>query len=298
VTAARHCGRARLRGSARGSRLRACSVAATVAGVTLLLATDAMGARAADAPARSGDVAAGAVSPELRFVACPIYRDTDAGIKSGCWLADDPQTGLRYDVSLSPTKPDWNREVLVEGRATAEPSGACGGIVLRPARVSVLPGACTRAMLPAEGLPGRAFVLPARNVRPLSEPRRAPDPPYVDRSFHVPFDFDRSFVVYQLGDFLLDEAVTWTLAVKPARVRVIGHAATTPALVSGRMLMERPAVARERAERIAETLRRMGVPADRISTEWRDGSSPLGFAGADGLTEPSRRRADIVVDVD
>ena len=52
----------------------------------------------------------------VRFVACPVYRDTDAGKKSGCWLADDPATGRRYDVSQSPTKPDWNFEVLVEGR--------------------------------------------------------------------------------------------------------------------------------------------------------------------------------------
>ena len=32
---------------------------------------------------------------ELRtFIACPVYRDTDAGRKSGCWLADDPTRAL------------------------------------------------------------------------------------------------------------------------------------------------------------------------------------------------------------
>src|SRR5690606_361956 len=37
--------------------------------------------------------AAPAEGDELRFVTCPIYRNTDAGRKSGCWLADSPDEG-------------------------------------------------------------------------------------------------------------------------------------------------------------------------------------------------------------
>ena len=59
--------------------------------------------------AASSDVA------HVSFVACPIYRDTNDGRKSGCWLVDEPSTGVRYDVTAAPTKPDWNHAVLVEG---------------------------------------------------------------------------------------------------------------------------------------------------------------------------------------
>ena len=68
----------------------------------------------------------------VRFIACPVYRDTDSGRKSGCWLADDRESGIRYDVSQSPYKPDWNREVLVEGRVSADPPTPCGATVLEP----------------------------------------------------------------------------------------------------------------------------------------------------------------------
>ena len=42
---------------------------------------------------------AGAAAETVRFIACPIYRDTDAGRKSGCWLADERASGTRFDVS-------------------------------------------------------------------------------------------------------------------------------------------------------------------------------------------------------
>ena len=62
----------------------------------------------------------------VRYVACPIYRDTDAGRKSGCWLADDRETGKRWDVTESPYKPDWNFAVLVEGKPSANTAQPCG----------------------------------------------------------------------------------------------------------------------------------------------------------------------------
>ena len=61
-----------------------------------------------------------AQAAELRFITCPVYRDADAGKKSGCWLADNHEDGRRYDVSPSPIKPDWNYAVLV-GAASRRP---------------------------------------------------------------------------------------------------------------------------------------------------------------------------------
>ena len=232
---------------------------------------------------------------EMRFVACPIYRDTDAGKKSGCWLADSPQDGRRYDLSRSPTKPDWNYAVLVEGRPAGDQSDVCGGMVLDPVRVSILPEPCVRAMLPAEGFAGRKFVLPERNVRPLYEPRPAFPEPHGERTFEIPFEFGRSFVVYQLSDYLMDQAVAYAVAVHARRVEVTGWAATTPSVVSGRPLAEAPELAKARAEAAATWMRSLGVPANRLVVRWSPRAQMINMPGADGLTEPSRRRVDIKV---
>jgi outer membrane protein OmpA-like peptidoglycan-associated protein len=237
--------------------------------------------------------AAAAQPAEVRFIACPVYRDTDAGRKSGCWLADDREDGRRYDVTPSPTKPDWNFAVLVEGRPAADQADVCGGVVLDPVRVSILPGPCVRAMLPAEGYPGRRFVLPERNVRPLYEPRRPFPQPYAEQTFHIPFEFGRSFVVYQLSDYLMDQAVAYALAVHARRVEITGWAATDPSQVSGRTIAEPAELAQARAEVAAQWMKSLGVPADHLIVRWRTRAQPIDMPGADGLTEPSRRRVDI-----
>ena len=232
---------------------------------------------------------------ELRFISCPIYRDADAGKKSGCWLTDNGASGVRYDISKAPTKPDWNFAVLVEGNVSATQDNACGGVVLDPVRVSVLPDACTRHMIPAEGFPGRRFVLPRRNVRPLSEARPVPPQPWPDRVFSLVFDLNRSFAVYQLDDYILDQAITWIRAVKPRQIIITGHAATTPAQVSGRTIAENPDIAATRAEFAAESLRRLGVDPAILVVRTQLAAEPAAVEGADGLLEPSRRRVDVDV---
>jgi hypothetical protein len=165
--------------------------------------------------------------------------------------------------------------------------------MLDPVRTSVLSQPCPRHMLPAEGFPGRKYVLPPRNVAPISVERAAPPPPYADRVFHLVYDFDKAFNVYQLDDFLLDEAITWIRAARPARIVVTGWAATQPQVVSGVALAERPEIARVRAEAAAEALRRLGVEPARIEVRWRGDAAVAPAEGADGLADPSRRRVDI-----
>jgi hypothetical protein len=252
-------------------------LAATLAGLGVLLA----------APLEAAE--------QLRFISCPLYRDTDAGRKSGCWLAEDGASGIRYDVSLSPTKPDWNHEVLVEGIVSTRQDGACGGVTLDAVRVSILPDGCTHHMLPAEGYPGRVFVLPVRNIRPMSEARTVPPKPWTNRRFALQFEWDRSFAVYQLDDYLLDEAITYIRAVNPRAIHITGFAATQPAVVSGRTIAERAGVAQERAQMVAESLRRLGVPESKLRVDWQEDAGPAAIDGADGLTEASRRRVDIDV---
>jgi hypothetical protein len=242
-------------------------------------------------------VALGLVSPAeaaepVRFVACPVYRDTDAGLKSGCWLATDPATGTQWDVTMSPYKPDWNFAVLVEGVAADEGAQPCGGSTLEPVRTSRLEMPCTRHMLPAEGLPGRKFALPARNIRPLASPPPLPPGPYDDRTFTLFFELDRSFVVYQYGDYLLDQAAHWIGGAKPTRLVVTGYAGTEPALVSGTTIAERPEVATERAETVALSLSRL-FPELPIETRAVVGAEANGHADADGIPWQSQRRVEI-----
>ena len=235
---------------------------------------------------------AAATGDLVRFVACPVYRDTDSGKKSGCWLATDPATGQRWDISQSPYKPNWDYAVLVEGRVSAASADPCGAPVLDPLRTSILPDPCTRHMIPAEGFRGRKFVLPPRNIQPSSVARPVPPGPYGEKVFTTYFEFDRDFLVYQYDDFLIDKAVAWIKAARPRKLVVTGFAASDPETVSGRTLAERPEVARERAEAIAETLRRL-VPGLTVETKWETGAQPTSDPDADSIPGQSQRRAEI-----
>ena len=229
----------------------------------------------------------------VRFIACPVYRDADSGKKSGCWLADDPQTGARWDVSLSPTKPDWNFAVLVEGRVAAGKPDVCGARVLDAARTSRLyDQPCTRHMLPAEGYRGRRYKLSGRYIDPVSVPRAAPAGPFGPRTFPVYFEFGSDFLIYQYDDFLIDRAETWLKTANPKRVVVTGYAMTTPALVSGQSIAEPAVLARTRAEAVSETLHRL-LPGLVIETRWHENAAATQDADADGLPWQSQRRVEI-----
>lgn len=233
---------------------------------------------------------------DLRFVSCPIYRNTDSGKKSGCWLTDDHEDGQRYDVSLSPAKPDWNFAVLVEGKLSSQSAGACGAAVLDPVRVSVLHDQpCTRKMLPAEGFAGHPFSLPTRNMRPLYEKRTSFPTPYTTRIFAIPFDFNSSFLIYQLADYYIDQAVAYALASDAKSINITGWAVSRPQKISGQILRENPAIARDRADLVRQWMVGLGVPASRLHLEWKQDPSPSDMAGADGLSAPSQRRADIEI---
>jgi outer membrane protein OmpA-like peptidoglycan-associated protein len=204
-------------------------------------------------------VATGAAAQEVRFVACPMYRDTDQGRKSGCWLARDPALGVTYDVSGATSLPDADYGVLVEGRVSGS-AEACGGVVMDPVRVSVLDDmACVRRILPAEGYKGRKFALPKTVLKPLYLPAEPVAGPFSPRTFRLYFAYGSAFMTYQSTDYYMDEAARWLAAAKPRRIVVTGYAATKADIVSGRTLREPKALAEERAERTVRWLTRMGV---------------------------------------
>ncbi|HEY7890401.1 MAG TPA: hypothetical protein VIC29_19435 [Steroidobacteraceae bacterium] len=235
--------------------------------------------------------------PGRTFVACPVYRDTNSGRKSGCWLAVNPVDGVRYDISLGRTKPQIGHQVLVEGRLETldqprQAGSACGGVVLRPVVVSVLEATCRSFMLPAESYPGRRFVLDLKAVLPPADVVESiPPPPYPPRTWSIEFSFGSDFLQYQYSEIILDEIGRYIRASRPRRIEVIGYAVTAPRWISGERLAESPQLARGRAETVALALRRLGATRRLLQVKWRDNPSPL--SDKPGLAEPSRRRVDV-----
>jgi len=246
--------------------------------------------------ALAGALAAQDTRAEIAFIACPIYRDVDAGPKSGCWLADDAESGQRYDISQAPVKPDWNRAVLVEGTLAPQAADSCGGALLDPVRVSLLhEDVCPRALLPAEGFPGHPFKLPAHLIRPLYEARPPFEGPLTQRRFSIPFSFGSTFVDYQLSDYYADQAAAYALAAGAREVRITGWADTRPWPVSGRALREPLAVGEARAKAVATWMERLGVASDRLKIVWKGDPAPADFEGAGGIESASRRRVDVEI---
>ena len=227
----------------------------------------------------------------ITFVACPVYRDVDQGVKSGCWLATDPASGNRFDISHGRSKPQWGREVLVEG-VISQAEDLCGGVVLKPVHVAVLPGYCNKHMLPAEGFQGRKFKLPDEVMQQMWVPRPVPQPPYGTRDYVIFFGFNSSFPMYQYSEIILEKMALYAKASRPRKIRVTGYAATDQYVVSDRSLVEDLALAQARAQKVGLALQRLGVPESIIDVSWQGGAKPIA-GGDDGLSEPSRRRVKI-----
>jgi outer membrane protein OmpA-like peptidoglycan-associated protein len=233
-----------------------------------------------------------AVGTVITFVGCPVFRDADNGRKSGCWLADDSATGIRYDISQGHSKPQLGREVLIEGIVAAQ-DNACGGVVLLPMRSSTLPDSCSSAMIPAEGFPARRYVAPPGQVDPTWVPRKMPEPPFARQSITILFDFGSDFLDYQYSETLLERASLYARA-SHARVRITGFAVPQPLRLDGRSLAEPLELARRRAAVVAEALRRLQTDPARIAVTGR--AAPPAQADAGGLAEASRRRVEILLE--
>lgn len=231
----------------------------------------------------------------VSFIGCPIYRDTDQGRKSGCWLAEDPATGIRYDVTDGPTKPQVGKLSFFEGVATSD-ADTCGGVVLRPLRQAVLEESCPRALIPAEQFTGRRFVLPDEVMKPTWEPRPVPPPPYSMQEFHIVFDYGNDFHIYQYAELILEKITAYVKASKPKAVIVTGYAATRPIEVSGRTLSEPLALAKSRAAATAEALVRLGVDRALIRIETNGDPRPVANVPTPGV-ESSKRRVTVRIEI-
>jgi len=231
------------------------------------------------------------------FVACPIVRDT-ASVP--CWLAEYQGElyflTLQTDVS-SPVTPPWlGHRVLVEGTAAPNRPRICGGIVLEPVVLSVLPeldAACNTAVLPAEDRYNLTFE-PPRPPGPsagrlafagAAAPPRPAEPP---RAFTLRYDFDGLIVFRHAGELtsILDSAKA-----RNARVVAITGNRGGVLLSDGTTLVEKPTMARRRAEQVAELLRGAGLTNVEYRVRWHDEA-----AAADGDDDAALRLVTVELD--
>jgi hypothetical protein len=231
------------------------------------------------------------------FVACPIVRDTASVL---CWLAEyDGELyflTLQTDVSAPVTPPWLGHRVLVEGTVAAGRERICGGVVLEPVVLSVLPeldAACNSAVLPAEDRYNLTFE-PPRPPGP-SAGRLAfagaappPPPPEPPREFALRYDFDGLVVFRHAGDLtaIFDAAK----ARNARRVTITGHRGSV-LLSDGTTLTEQASLARRRAEQVAALLRGAGLIDVEYRVEWHDEPG-----AADGLNDASLRRVTVELD--
>ena len=231
------------------------------------------------------------------FIACPIVRDT-ASVP--CWLAEYEGElyflTLQTDVS-SPVTPPWlGHRVLVEGTAAPNKPRICGGIVLEPVVLSVLPeldAACNTAVLPAEDRYNLTFE-PPRPPGPSAgrlafAGAAAPAPPREPpRAFTLRYDFDGLIVFRHAGELtsILDSAKA-----RNARVVAITGNRGGVLLSNGTTLVEKPAMARRRAEQVAELLRGAGLTSVEYRVRWHDEAG-----AADGDDDAALRLVTVELD--
>jgi outer membrane protein OmpA-like peptidoglycan-associated protein len=231
------------------------------------------------------------------FVACPIVRDTST---VPCWLAEYKGElyflTLQTDVSAPVNPPQLGHQVLVEGVPTNEPR-ICGGIVLKPVVLSVLPeldGSCS-TVLPAEERYNLTFE-PPRPPGPskgrlafdagTAAARPAPDPDLPSKTFALQFDFDNSIAFRHAGQ--LQQIQEFAQKSKATRIEITAYRAAS-LLSNDTVFAEREDIGRRRAQQVASLLKDAGLTNVAYDVRWREAAKP------DGVNDAAMRRADIVV---
>jgi hypothetical protein len=208
----------------------------------------------------------------LNFVSCPIVRDTAT---VPCWLAEyDGELyflTIQSDVSAPVTPPWLGHRVLVEGTVSNEPR-ICGGVVLNPVRLSVLPerDASCNTILPAEEQynltfepprpPGPskgrlAFAAPAPDT-PRAPAAAAPAAPV--REFVVQYDFDGMIGFSHAG--ALGQVLSYARQANARSIEISGQRGAVR-LSNGQTMVEAESIGRRRAEQVATALQGAGLTA-------------------------------------
>lgn len=240
----------------------------------------------------------------LSFVTCPIVRDTDP---TPCWLAEYEgelyYLGLQQDTEAEFFPPQQGYKALIEGVLTDKPR-ICGGIPLEPVKATTLlperDPSCNQ-ILPAEGWvapPARRGAIPRISPGILAteidkpRPRRAPlpppEPPFEITTFAIPFDFGSEFMLNK-ATRATQRAQWYALGTNARKVEVIGYRAGA-LLSNGKRLYEDKRLPEQRALKVAEALRDIGVGDAEIEVRWVTRSEKV-----TGKEDYLLRRVDVIV---
>lgn len=238
-----------------------------------------------------------AVGERISFVSCPIVRDTRT---VPCWLSEyDGDTyylTIQSDVSATVQPPMLGHQVLVEG-VVSDAAPICGGIVLEPVRLSVMPelDANCNTILPADERyvidfnprpPGPSAGRLAFSPDP-NAPRPPPPPkPEGRQVVDIHFDFDKGVSFRHPGE--LSSILNLARQLPASRLEIIGVRGAHR-LIDGTLLKESDGVGQRRAEEIAGLLKGAGLDLD-AELSWIDGESE-----ADGIDDWMTRRVTVVL---
>ena len=231
----------------------------------------------------------------LNFVSCPIVRDTST---VPCWLSEYEgelyYLGIQTDISADFHPPYLGHQVIVEGRISEQPR-ICGGIVLEPVKLSVVPELDKNCdtMLPAEdryqvdfsprppGPSGGQLAFQRSGPRP-----QAAETPAGPREFIIGYSFDGKVEGTNASD--LSAIVRHAETIGATQIKVIGYAGGV-LLSNGSMLAEKPGLAQARAEEAATLLKAGGLAGLSFEVSWEP---PL---PADGVDDWEARRTEVIV---
>jgi hypothetical protein len=232
----------------------------------------------------------------LNFVSCPIVRDTST---VPCWLAEHDGElyflTLQSDVSAPVTPPWLGHRVLVEGTVSTEPR-ICGGIVLKPVHLSVLPerdSSCT-TILPAEERYNLTFEPPrppgpSRGRLAFDQGPAAPRPELsrTPREFVIAYAFDGLIAFNHSA--VLGEVLRFAQAIKGRSIEIVGYRGAVR-LSNGQVMAEESSIARQRAEQVAGLLRGASLTAPEYTVRWE-----MQAAEPTGANDHLNRRVVITV---
>jgi hypothetical protein len=218
-------------------------------------------------------------SNRRNFIACPIVRDSKT---MPCWLVEyEGETyylGQQGRSGNSFYPPQLKHEVLVEG-TVKEGERVCGGIVLDPVSVSVMPDLNLNC----------STMLPAENG--LEPPKPVPYPknePFADsiRIFYILFDFDSNFLSLHKTR-IAGEAVRIARLSKTKKIEIKAFRGITW-LSNGQKIIEKEAIAQMRADKVYDLFEGLGFKKEMIKVTVKTQPEPC-----DGVHDAEKRRVVI-----
>jgi hypothetical protein len=234
----------------------------------------------------------------LNFVSCPIVRDTAT---VPCWLTEYEgelyYMGIQTDVSAEFQPPYLGHKVLVEALAAEDRPRICGGIVLDPIKISVMPeldGSCN-TILPAESRytidfnprpPGPSGGRLAFEQAPAAVAVEAPPKASGPKTFDLYFDVDQGIAFRHPREIAAISDYAGEIGAR--HITVHGRRGAT-LLSDGSLVTESVGIAQRRSEKVAELLRGLGVTAE-ISVEYSSQAEP-----ADGIDDWMSRSVEVRV---